>query len=159
MIILLYVNDRTNLCTGQTGGVSASTASLLSLCGGCRWLWMHSSIICLNPCARSAHGFKQKMLECIRGQQQPSHRLSRPAQHFCPNAYQKCKEVSMRMRAGFISSVVLHERGANDTSSFLRTTSVSAQGGASSPVRGASISPPSAIAIAIVQMPIRNAGR
>ena len=124
LIILLRVNDRTNLHTEQ---------------GGCECRYSHR-----------AHGFEQKMLECIRGQQQPSHRLSRPAQHFCPNAYQKCKDVSMRMRAGFISSVLLHERGANDTSSFLRTTSVSAQGGASSPVRGASISPPSRyIAIAI----------
>ena len=58
----------------------------------------------------------------------------------------------MRMRAGFVSSVVLHERGADDASSFLRTAHVSTQGGASSPVRGASISPPRryiAIAIAI----------
>ena len=43
-------------------------------------------------------------------------------------------------------------RGADDVLISLRTTLVSAQGGASSPVRGASISPPSryiAIAIAI----------
>ena len=69
-----------HLRTEQGRVLDAGKASLLSSCVCCSWLQMHSSIACVNPCARSAHGFTQAMLECIRSQLQQAQELSRQAE-------------------------------------------------------------------------------
>ena len=71
---------RFHLRTEQGRVLDAGKASLLSSCVCCSWLQMHSSIACVNPCARSAHGFTQAMLECIRSQLQQAQEPSRLAE-------------------------------------------------------------------------------
>jgi len=75
---------RFHLRTEQGRVLDTGKASLLSSCVCCSWLqvhsMVHSSIACVNPCARSAHGFTQAMLECIRSQLQQAQELSRQAE-------------------------------------------------------------------------------
>ena len=106
----------------------------------CSLHWKHSSICCVNPCARCAHGFTQLMLKCWL---QQSIQVSRLAQPAAACAIMKMQEGSVRMRASIrIFRCVVRERGADDVLISLRTTLVSTQDKASSPCQGGSHFPP-----------------